>query len=79
MPPDALPSEAIQEIWVDYDERNDGVSVNPDGVRKGATVRFRDPKGGKLRIVFLSPTGDETTTVSDSELCTLSVGGTLSL
>jgi hypothetical protein len=65
-----------QEIQVEYDEQNDGLIVTPTEVLKGTTVRFRDPKGGSLRIVFLSPNGKETDSVSDSELLTLTAGGT---
>src|SRR5437762_2313111 len=75
MPPDALPSADVVDIWVEYDATEDSVHVTPGEVHKDSAVRFRDPTGGKLRIIFLSPTGDETTTVSDSQLCTLRVGG----
>ena len=80
MPGDAFPSSPnladVQEISVGYDEINDSVIVTPEAVRKGTTVRFKDPKGSKLRIVFLSPNGKEVETVSDSESYTLTTGGT---
>lgn len=66
----------VSEILVGYNEADGSVSVNPSSVGKDSMVRFKDPNGGKLRIVFLSPTGKESDTVLDSELCTLSVGGT---
>lgn len=67
--------ENAQEILVEYDEVKNGVNVTPDCVCKGATVRFKDPKGGTLRVVFLSAMGNETETVHDSEVCTMPVGG----
>src|SRR2546421_9293530 len=66
----------VQDIWVDYDETTEEVTVNPGGVHKGTTVRFRDPKGGKLRIEFLLPDGKAAETVLDSQWCTMTVGGT---
>jgi hypothetical protein len=66
----------VHDIDIDYNESTGAVTVTPTWVDKNTTVRFKNPKGGKLRIVFLSPTGKETDTVLDSELCTLSVGGT---
>lgn len=65
----------VQEISVQYNEATDAVTVTPGEVRKGTTVRFKNP-GGKLRIVFLSPSGKEMEAVSDSELCKLTIGGT---
>ncbi len=79
MPGDAFPSsanvEGAQEILVEYDTATDRVIVTPQEVPKGTTVRFKDPKGRRLRIVFLSAVGDEVDTVLDSEVCTLTVGG----
>jgi hypothetical protein len=66
----------IQDVWVAYDEINDGVTVVPEQVVKGTTVRFQDPEGGKLRIVFLSPNGKETDLVLDSDLYQMEIGGT---
>lgn len=65
----------VNEILVEYDPITDRMTVNPGQVAKGATVRFRDPKGNKLKIVFLSPEGNESDTVSDSDSCTMLVGG----
>jgi hypothetical protein len=64
----------VKEIQVAYNGTS-SVTVLPDSVSKGTTARFKDPRGGKLRIVFLSPTGKATDQVLDSELCTLTVGG----
>jgi len=70
-------SADVKDILVNYDYNNRGVSVTPTSVDKGTTARFRNvQQGGKLRIVFLSPTGKETDEVLDSELCTLMIGGT---
>jgi hypothetical protein len=65
----------VQNIWVAYDQPKDGVTVNPDQVEKGTTVQFLDPNKGKLRIVFLSPTGKESETVSDSQVAVMAIGG----
>ena len=65
----------VQEISVQYDEVKDAVMVSPGQVSKGSTVRFKNPDG-RLRIVFLSPSGKEMEAVSDSELCKLTIGGT---
>ncbi|HEV2990221.1 MAG TPA: hypothetical protein VG759_17385 [Candidatus Angelobacter sp.] len=64
----------VLEIQVRYDDANDAVTVSPGEVNKGTTARFVNPEGG-LRIVFLSPSGEEMKSVSDSELCTLAIGG----
>ena len=65
----------VQDIWVKYDKVNDGVTVNPGQVDKGTTVQFRDPDKGKLRIVFLSPTGKESETVLDSHVAMMAIDG----
>jgi hypothetical protein len=66
----------VNDIWVAYDEINDGVTVTPGQMEKGTTVRFSDPTGGQLRIEFLLPNGEETAPVSDSEPYILEIGGT---
>ena len=66
----------VQQISVEYDEVTDKVIVTPSAVHKDTIVRFKNPKGGKVRIVFLCPDGKETESVSDSELYTLTIGGT---
>jgi len=65
----------VQEILVEYDSLSGGVTVNPGQVAKGKTVRFKDPKGGTVRVVFLSPEGNETDTVLDCDTCTMIIGG----
>ncbi|HLJ90186.1 MAG TPA: hypothetical protein VKZ53_25470 [Candidatus Angelobacter sp.] len=64
----------VQVIWVDYDETT-GVTVNPTSAAKGTMVIFKNSQGAKLKIDFLSPTGHGFETVSDSELCLLTIGG----
>jgi hypothetical protein len=65
----------VQNISVEYDQKNDRVIVTPGKVHKGDTVCFKDPKGSKLRIVFLSPSGKETDAMLDSEACAMTIGG----
>lgn len=64
----------VQEISVQYNETTDDVTVTPGEVSKGTIARFKNPSG-KLRIMFLSPSGREMEPVSDSELCELAIGG----
>lgn len=82
MPGDAFPSsvdradaQGIQVVRVEYDETNDSVTVTPQAIEKGTTVRFKNPSGG-LRIAFLSPSGEEMEPLSDTELFKLAIGGT---
>lgn len=63
-----------QDVWVEYDDASDTVTVTPDSVSKETKVCFKNSKG-KLKIVFLSPTGKETDTLTDTEECILTVGG----
>ena len=65
----------VQDIWVAHDAANDGVTVTPGQVDRGSTVRFLDPNKGKLRIVFLSPTGKESETVLDSHVAMMGIDG----
>lgn len=65
----------VQDIWVAYDQVNNGVTVNPGQVPKGTTVQFLDPNKGKLRIVFLSPSGNDSDTVLDSQAAMMAIGG----
>jgi len=67
-------STATQDVWVEYDETNDAVSVSPESVSKGTKVCFKTSKG-TLKVVFLSPTGKETDTLTDTDECYLTVGG----
>lgn len=66
----------VQDIWVAYDIANDGVTVTPEYVAKGTAVRFLDPNKGKLRIVFLSPAGEECDQVPDSQVTVMTIEGT---
>jgi len=68
-------SSKFQDIHLRYDEATWSVSVSPDTVHKGTTVRFVNPDGGKVRIVFVSPRGNEIDAVNDSESCMLAIGG----
>jgi hypothetical protein len=65
----------VQDIQLDYDESTYAVTVTPDSVQHNTTVRFVNPKGAKVRVVFLSPRGNETDTVLDSQSCMLEIGG----
>jgi hypothetical protein len=65
-----------QEIYVAYDQANNGVTVTPDSVVKNTRIRFVDPNGGQLRVVFLAPDGKEVEVVPHMAWCTMSVGGT---
>jgi plastocyanin len=65
----------FQDIHLRYNEATWGVTVTPDTVHKGTTVRFVNPDGGKVRVVFLSPRGNEVDAVKDSESCLLAIGG----
>lgn len=51
------------------------VTVTPSKVHKNTTVFFTTDKGGKVRIAFLSPEGDETDQISDSQPYTITKGG----
>jgi hypothetical protein len=65
----------VQEIHLEWDAETGAVTVTPPQVPKGTTVVFKNPKGGKVRIVFLSPDGAETDSVLDSKTYNLSIGG----
>jgi hypothetical protein len=67
-------SPDVKDIMVKYDYTKKTVSVKPDTVDKGTSACFKNPDG-KLTIVFLSPTGKETDTVTDTDVCELKVGG----
>ena len=69
-------NDEVIEVWVEYDEINDGVTVNPTQLHKDTVVRFRNPKGHKLRIEFLTPSGNDCDMVTDSQIYRLTVGGT---
>ena len=69
-------NDAVIEVSVEYDEINDGVTVNPTQLHKDTVVRFKNPKGHKVRIEFLSPAGDDCDIVTDAQDYRLTVGGT---
>jgi len=68
-----LPS-ADQEIILDYDPEY-GVMVKPEAVGRGETICFKGKNGTKVRVIFVSPFGDEEREMVDSETRRLSVGG----
>jgi hypothetical protein len=63
-----------QEIILDYDPKTYAVLVNTSQVNKGDTICFRGARG-KVRVVFVSPFGDDETEMADSEPRTLTTGG----
>lgn len=68
-------SGADQDIILEYDTTHQAVKVTPKTVSKGETICFKGTYGYKVRIIFLSPFGDELQEMKDSETRTLSVGG----
>src|SRR5262245_18163545 len=60
---DANECSLFQDIELRYDESTYSVTVTPDSVAKGTTVRFVNPDGGKVRVVFVSPRGNESDAV----------------
>jgi hypothetical protein len=69
----ALPS-ADQEIILDYDPEY-GVTVTPEEVGRGETICFKGKNGTTVRVIFVSPFGDELLEMVDSETRKLTVGG----
>ena len=67
-------SGADQEIILDYNTKYE-VTVTPQEVKNNQTVCFKGTKGGKVRVIFVSPFGDELLEMVDSETRMLSVGG----
>ena len=63
-----------QEIILDYDPKTYAVMVSTWQVNKGETICFRGARG-KVRIVFVSPFGENLMEMADSEPRTLTVGG----
>jgi plastocyanin len=63
-----------QEIILDYDPKTYAVMVNTSQVNTGDTICFRGARG-EVRVVFISPFGDDTIEMADSEPRTLTVGG----
>jgi hypothetical protein len=78
----ALPKEA-KPIMVTYPDKlttaaaMETATVTPEQVHKDKTptVCFQTTPPGKVRVVFLSPEGNETDHVADSEPYTLAKGG----
>lgn len=67
----------VQDIQVEWDPKTGGVTITPSKVKTGTIVRFTNPKGEKVRIVFLS-NGKEANAVEDSNTYTFSTEGTFS-
>lgn len=68
------PLNVDQEIILDYDPKTYAVMVNTLQVNKGETIRFRGARG-KVRVVFVSPFGDDLMELADSEPRTVTTGG----
>jgi hypothetical protein len=68
-------SDADQEIILDYDTKSYAVTVKPKAVKKDQTICFKGKNGTKVRVIFVSPFGDELLEMADSETRKLSVGG----
>jgi hypothetical protein len=71
------PSNVDQEIILDYDPEY-GVTVTPEIVqdeKRDKTICFKGKNGTKVRVIFLSPFGDELLEMADSEARMLTVGG----
>jgi hypothetical protein len=67
-------SDGLQSIMLSYDPQTYTVTVAPDCVAKDSMICFKT-NSGKVKVVFLSPFGDEITTLLDSEARTISTGG----
>lgn len=65
---------ADQDVILDYDTTY-GVSVTPGQVKKDETICFKGTNGTTVRVIFLSPFGDEISEMVDSQTRMLSVGG----
>jgi len=68
-------SAEVQEITLDYHPKTLAVTVNPPKASKKQPICFKGAYGTKVRVIFLSPFGDELLRMADSETRTLSVGG----
>jgi hypothetical protein len=69
-----LPS-ADQEIILDYDPTTFEVKATPEVVQRGTTICFKGKYGNKVRVIFVSPFGDEILQMADSETRMLPFGG----
>jgi hypothetical protein len=65
----------VQEIQIEWDPKTGAVTVTPSTVKKGTTIRLKNSKGQRVRIVFLSPDGHEGESVRDSDTYTVTTGG----
>ena len=61
-------------IMLKYDPTTYEVTVNPEMIVKGTTICFKCSKA-KVRVVFLSPFGDNGPELKDSEPRAFTVGG----
>lgn len=68
-------SAADQEIVLDYNTTTLAVTVTPSHADKGQTICFKGADGDKVRVVFVSPFGNELLQLADSETHMLRVGG----
>lgn len=68
------PANVDQEIILDYDPTTYAVLVNTSQVNKGETIWFRGARG-KVRVVLISPFGDDLMELGDSEPHTVTTGG----
>jgi hypothetical protein len=67
-------SAADQDVTLDYDTTY-GVSVTPKQVNKDESMCFKGKNGTTVRVIFVSPFGDEQLKMADSEIRMLTVGG----
>lgn len=67
--------DADQDIILEYDPTSYAVTVTPEQVNKNETICFKGTNGNSVRVVFLSPFGDEVLEMADSQTRMLSVGG----
>ena len=67
-------SSTFQPITLDYDPTTYGVTLDPVEVPKNTMICFK-AKSGTVRVVFLSPFGDEIITLLDSQTIQATVGG----
>ena len=72
---DSTPPSADQEIILDYDPKTNEVTATPEVVQRGATICFKGKYGTRVRVVFVSPFGDEMLEMADSVTRALSIGG----
>jgi hypothetical protein len=68
-------SAADKDIFLDYDLKTYAVKVRPEKVKKNETICFKGKHGNRVRVVFVSPFGDEILQMVDSETRKLTVGG----